>query len=186
MRMILGSFGCCLLMLTSPVHAEYVGSTNCDPDGFGGLRCRSYRPAPSTGDLLLQHVLNQRASQPQVVVVPTQYPPPTSPAPSYIPLDDQEQLSALISAGAYACPLGGEIFLLTPEEKAYVRSGIKIPCKNHAHISLEPIAVVASQRGYSVPSSTQSGTKFCPTGGELYGADIKYCPNHGVELRWKQ
>lgn len=28
-------------------------------------------------------------------------------------------------------------------------------------------------------------TKFCPVGGELYGEDIKYCPNHGVELRYK-
>jgi len=29
-------------------------------------------------------------------------------------------------------------------------------------------------------------TKFCPVGGELYGDDIKYCPNHGVELRYKE
>ncbi|MBI4343782.1 MAG: glycine zipper 2TM domain-containing protein [Candidatus Omnitrophica bacterium] len=28
-------------------------------------------------------------------------------------------------------------------------------------------------------------TKFCPVGGELYGEDMKYCPNHGVELRYK-
>lgn len=28
-------------------------------------------------------------------------------------------------------------------------------------------------------------TKFCPIGGELYGEDVKYCPNHGVELRYK-
>ena len=28
-------------------------------------------------------------------------------------------------------------------------------------------------------------TKFCPVGGELYGEDIKYCPKHGVELRYK-
>ncbi len=28
-------------------------------------------------------------------------------------------------------------------------------------------------------------TKFCPVGGELYGEDVKYCPNHGVELRYK-
>ena len=30
-----------------------------------------------------------------------------------------------------------------------------------------------------------SRTKFCPVGGELYGEDIKYCPKHGVELRYK-
>ncbi len=29
-------------------------------------------------------------------------------------------------------------------------------------------------------------TRFCPVGGELYGEDIKYCPNHGVELRYKE
>ena len=29
-------------------------------------------------------------------------------------------------------------------------------------------------------------TKFCPVGGELYPDDVKYCPNHGVELRYKE
>ncbi|MBI3011927.1 MAG: hypothetical protein HYY58_05520 [Candidatus Omnitrophica bacterium] len=29
-------------------------------------------------------------------------------------------------------------------------------------------------------------TKFCPVGGELYGEDVKYCPNHGVELKYKE
>ena len=29
-------------------------------------------------------------------------------------------------------------------------------------------------------------TKFCPVGGELYGEDIKYCPTHGVELKYKE
>jgi uncharacterized protein YcfJ len=29
-------------------------------------------------------------------------------------------------------------------------------------------------------------SKFCPVGGELYGEDVKYCPNHGVELRYKE
>jgi len=31
-----------------------------------------------------------------------------------------------------------------------------------------------------------SQTKFCPVGGELYGEDVKYCPNHGVELKYKE
>ena len=31
-----------------------------------------------------------------------------------------------------------------------------------------------------------SRTKFCPVGGELYTDDIKYCPTHGVELRFKE
>jgi uncharacterized protein YcfJ len=26
-------------------------------------------------------------------------------------------------------------------------------------------------------------TKFCPVGGEIYSKTVKYCPNHGVELR---
>lgn len=37
----------------------------------------------------------------------------------------------------------------------------------------------------STPVAT-SKSKFCPVGGELYGEDIKYCPNHGVELRFKE
>ncbi len=28
-------------------------------------------------------------------------------------------------------------------------------------------------------------TKFCPMGGETYPEDMKYCPIHGVELRYK-
>ena len=37
----------------------------------------------------------------------------------------------------------------------------------------------------STPVATNR-TKFCPVGGELYGEDIKYCPIHGVELRYKE
>jgi len=37
----------------------------------------------------------------------------------------------------------------------------------------------------STPTATQ-GTKFCPVGGELYTEDIKYCPRHGVELKYKE
>jgi len=37
----------------------------------------------------------------------------------------------------------------------------------------------------STPVATQ-GTKFCPVGGELYTEDIKYCPRHGVELKYKE
>jgi len=29
-------------------------------------------------------------------------------------------------------------------------------------------------------------TKFCPVGGEIYSEEIKYCPNHGVELKYKE
>ena len=32
----------------------------------------------------------------------------------------------------------------------------------------------------------QAKTKFCPVGGELYSADVTYCPLHGVELRQRQ
>lgn len=28
-------------------------------------------------------------------------------------------------------------------------------------------------------------TKFCPVGGEVYAEGVKFCPNHGVELRYK-
>ena len=37
----------------------------------------------------------------------------------------------------------------------------------------------------STPVATNR-TKFCPVGGELYGEDVKYCPNHVVELRYKE
>ena len=43
------------------------------------------------------------------------------------------------------------------------------------------------------PASTSTGTtataarsKFCPVGGEVYGENVKYCPNHGVELKYKE
>ena len=29
-------------------------------------------------------------------------------------------------------------------------------------------------------------TKFCPAGGELYDASVKYCPIHGVELKVRE
>lgn len=41
-----------------------------------------------------------------------------------------------------------------------------------------------SQQQTMPPATTR--TKFCPVGGELYGEDMKYCPNHGVELRYKE
>lgn len=34
--------------------------------------------------------------------------------------------------------------------------------------------------------ATTGGTKFCPVGGETYPETVKYCPNHGVELRYKE
>jgi uncharacterized protein YcfJ len=36
-----------------------------------------------------------------------------------------------------------------------------------------------------MPAATAQ-TKFCPVGGELYPENVKYCPNHGVELRYKE
>ena len=33
----------------------------------------------------------------------------------------------------------------------------------------------------SIPRA--GAVKFCPVGGEQYGADVNYCPIHGVELR---
>jgi len=34
--------------------------------------------------------------------------------------------------------------------------------------------------------SAAGQVKFCPVGGETYTENIKYCPNHGVELRYKE
>ena len=36
----------------------------------------------------------------------------------------------------------------------------------------------------SAPATT--GQKFRPVGGEVYPDNVKYCPNHGVELRYKE
>ena len=43
----------------------------------------------------------------------------------------------------------------------------------------------AQAQAQNTPPATNR-TKFCPVGGELYGEDIKYCPTHGVELRYKE
>jgi uncharacterized protein YcfJ len=37
----------------------------------------------------------------------------------------------------------------------------------------------------SLPAAT-ARMKICPVGNELYAEDVKYCPNHGVELRYKE
>ena len=37
----------------------------------------------------------------------------------------------------------------------------------------------------TMPPAT-SKVKFCPVGGETYSEDIKYCPTHGVELKYKE
>ena len=41
-----------------------------------------------------------------------------------------------------------------------------------------------SEQAMTPPATAR--TKFCPVGGELYGEDVKYCPNHGVELKYKE
>ena len=41
-----------------------------------------------------------------------------------------------------------------------------------------------AQRQATPPAAGR--TKFCPVGGEIYSEDVKYCPNHGVELRYKE
>ena len=49
--------------------------------------------------------------------------------------------------------------------------------------ALEENSNTAERR--AMPAATAK-TKFCPVGGELYSEDIKYCPTHGVELRYKE
>jgi uncharacterized protein YcfJ len=34
--------------------------------------------------------------------------------------------------------------------------------------------------------SIKGRVKFCPVGGELYSEDVKYCPEHGVELKYEE
>jgi len=39
----------------------------------------------------------------------------------------------------------------------------------------------------ATPTSAAVGrTKFCPIGGEIFPESVKYCPNHGVELKYKE
>ena len=50
-----------------------------------------------------------------------------------------------------------------------------------------PAAASTPLPSSSSSSSSSSGqTKFCPVGGETYPDNVKYCPTHGVELRYKE
>ncbi len=49
--------------------------------------------------------------------------------------------------------------------------------------AMEETSQAAQQQ--STPVATK-GTKFCPVGGEVYPENVKYCPNHGVELKYKE
>ena len=49
----------------------------------------------------------------------------------------------------------------------------------------------ATQRQQFPPATTTAPatvgkTKFCPVGGETFDESVKYCPNHGVELKYKE
>ena len=48
----------------------------------------------------------------------------------------------------------------------------------------------ANQRQQYPPATpapaTVGKTKFCPIGGETYDESVKYCPTHGVELKYKE
>ena len=64
--------------------------------------------------------------------------------------------------------------------------------------ALEENQTAAQRQQYppatSVPATTTttttpvatSRTKFCPVGGETYDESVKYCPTHGVELKYKE
>ena len=45
-------------------------------------------------------------------------------------------------------------------------------------------AMEENSQGAQQPATKR--VKFCPVGGELFGEDVKYCPQHGVELRYKE
>lgn len=45
----------------------------------------------------------------------------------------------------------------------------------------------ATNQAIPPASATQGHVKFCPVGGEVYTDEsIKYCPRHGVELKYKE
>ena len=47
-------------------------------------------------------------------------------------------------------------------------------------------AVEEAGQGQQAAPARSTGAKFCSVGGEEYGEGIKYCPTHGVELKYKQ
>ena len=51
---------------------------------------------------------------------------------------------------------------------------------------LSPAPVTTSTSGTAAPAATSAMPKFCPVGGESYAENTKYCPVHGVELRYKE
>jgi phage tail tape-measure protein len=44
----------------------------------------------------------------------------------------------------------------------------------------------AARQNYPSTVPQQTSNKFCPVGGEKYGAEVTYCPIHGVELKYLQ
>lgn len=130
---------------------------------------------------MLNEAILQRAAQPQVVYVVPQAQPsqPLSASDTYV------QLIALINAGAKYCPIDLAIFpwnLSTcPTHQASLRTVKSIAQEKGLVPPDQPSVSDASERS---PQATP--TRFCPIGGEVYPATIKFCPNHGVELRDKQ
>ncbi len=54
---------------------------------------------------------------------------------------------------------------------------------------LEEQSQAAQRRQFPTATSTPAAiglVKFCPVGGESYPESVKYCPTHGVELKYKE
>ena len=47
-------------------------------------------------------------------------------------------------------------------------------------------APAAASSSSATTTATSAMPKFCPVGGESYPENVKYCPTHGVELRYKE
>lgn len=43
---------------------------------------------------------------------------------------------------------------------------------------------VGALGGYIIGDKMKN--KFCPVGGEVYDEEVKFCPTHGVELKYKE
>ena len=85
---------------------------------------------------------------------------------------------AAIGAGLGA--LGGGLMGHALEEQDRSLQRQQYPPATGAVAPLAP-STAASETG----TATTGRTKFCPVGGEIYPESVKYCPNHGVELRYK-
>jgi len=166
-----------------PVSAEEQTYTDCEPDGLRGIHCsshtREYQPYVRHGalagaiDLYSQLHLQRMAQQSQSAPV---YLAPQSPPSSREREQGLKALQLLAAADANICPLCRDLAASTVNVCSRDQTPL-VPLKSY----LAQIGLAPSSGGLS--TETLKGNRFCPVGGERFTEAIKFCPNHGAELR---